>query len=313
VHDNFLVTAHVNADGDAIASTLAVGYALKYLDKDYTMIISEKPQEKYNFLEGLSNIKVADDLPSEKYKDAIVLDAPNLSRIGAVQEYLADEVFIINIDHHFDNTSFGNVNICNDSSSTAEILYRLIKELGIPFDKELAEMIYTGIIYDTGMFRFSSTTELAFTIGAEMKRAGARVDEVAEKVYFTKDYETMKLLSHLLSGLTAFEGGKIGIIAITRDDIKNMCSKKPDLDDHINYLMMIEGIEIGIFMIEIDDNYFRVSLRSRHDFDVQKIAAAFSGGGHKKAAGCRINGGMDEVKEKLVTEIKKYLPDRSKD
>jgi phosphoesterase RecJ-like protein len=272
-------------------------------------MLNEPPQEKFRFLSGVSDVKTIDNSGSKKYKNVITVDAPNLSRIAMVRDRFAEDAFIINIDHHSDNVSFGNINICYDASSSAEILYRLIKMLDIPFTKELAEMIYTGVIYDTGVFRFSITTELAYTIGAEMKRVGARVDKIAEKIFFTKDYETIKLLSHVINGLNTYENGKVGIITLMLKEIDEICSKKPDLDDFINYLMMVKGIEIGVFLTEVQRDHFRVSLRAKDDFNVQRIAAAFSGGGHKKAAGCRVDGYLDEVREIVLKEIRKYLPD----
>ena len=290
-----------------------MGYVLKRLNKKYDIILNEPPQEKYNYLYGIDEIKVAEDLPTKEYNNVITLDVPALSRIADVERFLAEEAFIINIDHHSDNTSFGNYNICNIVSSTTEVLYDIIKELGIEFDKDLAEMIYTGIIYDTGMFRFSLTTEKAYLISAEMKKAGASLDKVAETVYFSKDPETIMLLAQTLMSLKTYENGRIGIIVAKISDIKKMCTKKPDLDDYVNYLMMINGIEVGAFLIEMDEKFYRVSLRSKNDFDVQKVASSFSGGGHKKAAGCRLVGNSDEVTFKLITEIKKYLPNASKD
>jgi phosphoesterase RecJ-like protein len=273
------------------------------------MLLNEPPQEKYSFLAGLKEIMVVDNMNHTKYKNVITLDAPNLSRIAMARDYFEEDAYIINIDHHGDNTSFGNINICYSASSTTEIIYEFIKKLDIPFTKDLAEMICTGIIYDTGLFRFSIATELSFLIAAEMKRTGASIDKIAQEVFFSKDLDTMKLMSHVLTRLDTYEGGKVGVITVSKKDIKKFCKEKPDMDDFINYLMMVKGIEIGIFFIEVQKDYFRVSMRAKDDFNVQKVAAAFSGGGHKKAAGCRMKGKLNELKESLLAEIRKYLAD----
>ncbi len=284
-----------------------MGYVLRELNKAHLLILNEPANEKYSFLQGFPDIRTAGSVDA-KYNNIITLDSPGLTRIAAVNDYLADSRFIINIDHHFDNTNFGYINIVTGASSTTEILYDLIGELGLTFTRELAEMIYTGIVFDTGVYRFSITTERAYTIGAQMKRAGARIDQVAENVFLSKDYDTIKLMAHSLTALKTHLSGRVAVISVTKQDIRDICSKEPDVGDYINYLMMLKGIKVGIFMTEIDDGFFRVSLRSKHEFDVQKIAAAFNGGGHKKAGGCRLKGSVNEITDMLINEIRKHLP-----
>lgn len=308
-HDDFLVTTHVNADGDAISSALAVQYILKSFNKKSVIIINEPPQEKYEFLYGLGEIKIIDAMPSKQYKNVVTVDVPNISRTAAVKELIAYDAFIINIDHHGDNTAFGSINIYSNASSTAEHVYRLIKALDIPITRDLAEMIYTGIIFDTGMFRFSNTTEHAFAISAELRGVGARIDMVAEKVFFTKDECTMKLFAHVLNSLEMHNDGKVGFISVTDAEIKKFCENAPDMDDYINNLMLTKGIEVGAFIIESEKDFYRVSLRSKNEFNVQQVASAFSGGGHRKASGCKLKGSLEEVKGRLLAQISKYLTD----
>lgn len=307
LNDDFLIASHINADGDAIASALVIGSILKSLNKNYTIILNEHPQDKYRYLTNIDDIQIYDDVSQTKYYNVITVDVPNLSRIANVREYVAEDAFIINIDHHGDNASFGNINEVYNASSTAEITYNLIKEMDVPITRDIAEMIYTGIIYDTGMFRFSITTELSFIIAAEMLRIGARVDKIAEQIFYEKDLETMKLLSHILNGATFHEDGKIGVISVAKKERNNNSSKKPEMDDFINYLMMTKGVEVGVFFMEMQTDYFRISFRAKNDFDVRNVAMAFSGGGHRKAAGCRMKGRLNDVKKKVLAEVKNQL------
>ncbi len=302
-----MVTAHINADGDAVSSVLAVSYALKLLQKDHTVILSEPPQTKYDFLHGYSDIKVAVENPAAKFQNVITVDAPNLSRIAAANRYIADDAFIINIDHHGDNENFGNINIFYQAASTTEIIHELIVALGITLDIPLAEHIYTGIVFDTGNFRFASTTEKSFLIGAKVKKLGVSIDKITERVFYSKDFDSVKLLARTLTHLKMFNSGKVGVISVTKADKESTATVEQGLDDYINYLMMVKGVEVGIFMMETEDEFFRISLRAKNDFDVQKVAATFSGGGHKKASGCRLSGKFDNVMMKLVDEIRKYL------
>lgn len=319
--DNFLISSHINPDGDSIGGMLAIGWLLDKLHKKYMIVTDSPVSEKFKYLAGFEKIiRYSDNLRMDFYdpnkvwvpRNLIVVDSPNLERLGKVKRLITEDIQIINIDHHESNSLFGDIN-CIDLKAGActEIIYDLIHSLGITLDKNVAEYIYTGIVIDTGRFRFSNTTAKTFEISAKLLYAGARISFIAEWLYHTNSIETLKGLGFLLNSLETSNNGKVAIVCFNDTYLKSEWWERVDTEGFVNYPLSIEEVEVAIFLQEIETDKVRVSLRSKNKINVNEIAKIFGGGGHAKAAGCRINGTISDAKKLLLQEIGKVIETKS--
>jgi phosphoesterase RecJ-like protein len=303
--DNFLLTAHVFADGDAIGATLACSKLLEKLGKNYIILFDDKHvNQKYSFLANYDKIKNCDEVSDTSIiKSAITLDVPNRSRIGKPANFLPPQENIIKIDHHPPEEEFGFINWVDTTySSTSEMVYHVIKECKVDIDLDMAKQIYSGLVFDTGRFAFSNTTSRVFRIASEMVETGLDPAEISNAIYFSNTYNAVKLLGSSLDILETFFNGKVGVISI--DNQKIGYARNEDTEDIVNYALSVDGVEVALFIREYEPNKCKVSLRSKHDFNVCEVAKKFGGGGHIKASGCRIDGTAQSVKTLLLHELK---------
>lgn len=305
--DAFLITTHVNPDGDSVASVLLVAALLKHHGKRYRIIMSDPVPRKFDFLSNIEGIQFYDEKvhrPSEK--TVFVVDATSLERIGDVKNIIPEDATIINIDHHMSNVTFGAVNlICENESSTAEVVYELLQFMEVPVTPEIATIVYTGVVCDTGRFLFPNTTLKSLSVCTEMVRQGAVADDIAKKIYCRTSQNTIRALAGALSTLEFHFDGAVSCMSLNNGFLQ--CSEGVDTEGFVDHLLSIEGTEVEFFMCEKSPNHFRVSFRSKQHVDVNRIAAHFGGGGHKRAAGCNIEGTVDEVKERILSVIEKSL------
>ena len=305
--DNFLITTHINPDGDCITSVLSIAYILKVLGKQYKILMADPIPEKFLFLSDVESILYIEEaeLPFNP-ETAIVLDASNTERFGKVRKHVEKCEMIINIDHHPSNSLFGKINLVDpEESSTVEIVYYLVKFMDLPVSEELATLIYTGIMCDTGRFLFPNTTHRSMKICAEMIQCGASPEIIGDHLYFQKSFETMKALGEALSTLELHFNGKVACV-----ELDCRCYEREhalDTEGFVDYLMMINGTEVEFLMLRKEPNKIKVSLRSQKNVDVNKVASEFGGGGHARAAGCTIEGTFAEAKSKLLNVIKQSL------
>ena len=306
-NDNFLVSSHLNADGDAIASVLAFRIILKKMRKNFRMILHDKrPDDKYDFLPGFGEIASFKDemLDRHKAQKVILLDTPSTERAGTVAQIIEENASILNIDHHESNTQYGTLNLIEShASATAQIIYLIVMELGMEFDEKLASCIYTGIMFDTGRFMFSNTSEEALNICAQMVRNGAKPNFIAKAVYGNRTLESVVMLGKALNSLDVHLDGRVCSIMLRNSDYR----LNEDADQFVDYVVSIEGVEVSLFFKEYEQSRFRVSLRSSDKVNVSQIAKEFGGGGHPNAAGCQIDGMPEDVKSRLIEAIKDHL------
>jgi len=306
--NHVLIASHANPDGDAIGSMIALGLALRRLNREVTLYNESPIPAVYRFLASVDRVQHhIDDIGI--YEAAIILDCGDFSRIGNVSSQVSRIPVIINIDHHITNTQFGDLRfIDTQACATAEIIYYLIKQMEISIDRSIATALYTGILTDTGSFRFSNTNKSAFTICMEMVEAGVNPFEIAQRVYGTYSLGRIKLLNLALDTIEISKNGKLSLMAVTREMMHESGTKPEDVDGLINYARGIEDIKVAALMHELENGarkpnqakQFHVSLRSDGDVDVAEIASAFGGGGHVSAAGFSIESSLSDLKSKLV-------------
>jgi len=306
-HDNFLITAHISPEGDALGSQLGFYNLIKKLGKQAVMISDDQLPYGYDFLPGIKHIRrLGKEFKDIKFDCLVVLDCADLKRTGRVYQLNQDNYPVLNIDHHISNQIFGDVNWVNvQASSCSEMIYRLYKRLGLPLDEDTALVLYTGIMTDTGSFRYSNTASSTFSAAAELLKFGVNVPRVYRYAYESIPAPQAKLLLKFLSKIKFFGQGKIATFRINSKLIR---TKMPgiDLADHVlSFGRAIKGVEVVVlFKDDLElKSQVRVNLRSQGRVDVNKIAAFFGGGGHKSAAGCTVKGGFLDVRRKVIARI----------
>lgn len=304
--ERILIASHAHPDGDAVGSLISLGLGLEELKKKVWLYNESPIPAIYQFLPSLHLIHpTIGDI--DGFDTAIILDCSDLHRIGDAAEAVSRIPMMINIDHHMTNTRFGKIQYIDPSaSSTAEIVYRLIKRMNIPVTTGMAYSIYTGIMADTGSFRFSNTTPEAFEISHQMVMFGADPHKVAHHVYETISLSRIRLLNMLYDSIELSPNGKMSIMTLTQNMLKTTGSKIEDVNGLINYAKQIENVKLAVLLFERQRSRdkklgsdFHVSLRSEGAVNVAAIATAFGGGGHQNAAGFDIQSTLPELKKNI--------------
>jgi phosphoesterase RecJ-like protein len=301
----FVLTSHARPDGDAIGSQLALAFALRALGKDVRLVNHDPPPAPFMVFPGAGDIEVADRV-SHEFDAAVVLECGDLARTG-VQGL--DRAPVINIDHHPGNTMYGAINWFDDSvSACGEMVFDVIETLGVPLSAEMATHVYIAILTDTGGFHFSGITPRTFDICRRLVDAGAEPLAIARAVYDNNSLGRVRLLGSLLNAMELAGDGRLAILYMDDAIAGAAGATADDTDGIINVPLTVGQIEAVAFFRPADDGGFRVSLRSKGDIDVGAVARHFGGGGHRNAAGCRIEGGYEAVKPLVVGRVIDRMP-----
>jgi len=305
---NVLITSHIDPDGDAIGSLVAMGVALQVYGIDTTLFNESPIPAVYRFLPGVERISRTLDAENT-FDTAIVLDCGDMDRVGSRADQVSAVPVVINIDHHVTNNGFGDLQIIDASAcATAEIVYHLIKAMDVEINKTMAISIYTGIVTDTGSFRFSNTNHAAFAICDEMVQKGVQPYHVAQHVYGTYSLGRIKLLNLALESIEISKNGTVSMMMLTRQMLNDTGTHPEDADGLINYARRIEDVKLAALIQEQENGnhgqggvkQYHVSLRSDGSVDVAAIASGFGGGGHPSAAGFGIKTTLSDLKHKII-------------
>jgi len=307
-NDRFLVVTHENPDGDALGSMLAAALGLRALRKDVVMYLSGSaptPAE-YRFLD-LADVRreLPDDL---EQRVLLAVDCANERRIGEANTGVDGAKLVVNVDHHHDNSEFGDVNlIVAEASSTSEIVRDILGELDVALTPEIAAALYVGLVTDTGRFQYTNTTPKALRLAAELVDAGADVHGIFQHVYETVQFSKLKLLARALERAQLFEGGRLVVSYLLKDDFGDVGAEEPYSEGIIDSLRAVEGSEMVALIREPprdEGPTRRISLRSSHDeVDVSAIARKEGGGGHRQAAGFSSDKPIGEIVNFLRREF----------
>lgn len=312
-NSKFLITTHINPDGDGLGSEVALAGMLKKIGKE-AFIINESPiPDNYLFLSKYGDIKVF----SKEYINIIqkadvifVVDISNWERIGELGSLIVREskAFKICVDHHPSNSGFADLNIVDEkASSTGELIYDLGESLEIPMDGNIATGLYVAVMTDTGSFRFPSTTSRVHMIVSKLLEKGIRPEKIYGEIYERRSPSRMKVLGRALLNLNIECEGKVAWFYVTKEMLEEFDMKTEETDGFINMLGDIRGVMVSIFFLERNGEQVKVSLRSKEDYDVNRIANCLNGGGHVHAAGILMETSLKEAIEKVLGEVKKYL------
>ncbi len=304
--DRFLISCHENPEGDAIGSQLALALALRKMGKTATVLNADPVPGNLAFLPGADSVVYHED--GSGYEVAVVVDCGSPERTGRVQAELAKPAVMVNIDHHRTNGGCGDYCLIDpEAAATGMLVYRILSAMGTEIDYDVAVNIYVSILTDTGSFHYANSSPEAFHIAGEMIRRGIDPWAVAEQVYETQSAERLRLLGRILSSLEIAAGGKVAAITAMKRDLAEFSARKDFLEGFINYPRSVIGVEVAVSFREEGNGEFRVSFRSKGRVDVSAVAQSFGGGGHRNAAGCTVQGSLDEVRKKVFGALEAAL------
>jgi phosphoesterase RecJ-like protein len=304
--DNFLITSHINPDGDSVASQLALRKILTILGKKCTVVNLHPVPCIYTFLPGSDSIKVRRRLSVKPYGAVFVLDCGTASRAGLPKSPRSLSP-IVNIDHHVTNTNFGELNLVDTkASSTAEVIYDLAALLGVELDADIATNLYAGILTDTGSFRYSSTTPRSMSVAGRLLRHGVDPHAVAQEIYENAEFESLRLLGTVLSRLGRTDDGLVSWVTFSHRELTSL-SNISETEEFVNFARSLNSAVVAIGFKEVRPREVRISFRSKGSVDVSALAVRFGGGGHRNAAGCTVAGQLSSVVRKIVKTSRDFL------
>ena len=303
--DKIVILTHETPDGDAIGSCLGLKLALEKIGKHSDIIMSNYART-FEFLPRVSEIETESDI--KDYDLAISLDCANFKRLDN-REYFENAKKTIVIDHHGSNNMYGDINYVNPvAPACSEILLAILSYYEIEVDVEIGTCLMTGIITDTGGLQYPATTADTFEYAAELLRKGVDIADICKRTLQTKTKANFELQKRVMDRMEILENGKVAFSYIDQKDMDEVKAEEGDHEGLVNIGRNIEGVEVSIFIRQKDnENAYKVSLRSGSYVNVSDVCLMFGGGGHPRAAGALIQGTKEQVKEKLLKEIKKYL------
>ncbi|MBU1356076.1 MAG: bifunctional oligoribonuclease/PAP phosphatase NrnA [Candidatus Edwardsbacteria bacterium] len=306
-HRRIMITSHVNPDGDSISSQLALASLLKSLGKQVSTINQDPVPERYRFLPGWESISNKMETPN--VTAVCVVDCANPQRLGQAAELITPATMeLIVIDHHVSNDGFGHIQyIDTQASSTCELVYRISQKLGVKLSAEQATILLSGIMTDSGGFRYSNTSPVTLRSAALLMESGAELAWISEQLYFQQPLRHLKVLGQLFSDLKTAANGRISWVALTQEIARKHGLDINDSEEFVSHVLAVKGAEVGLLFKEQGNGIVRVSFRSKGRVDVNRLAAIFEGGGHLQAAGARVRGSIDEVTRKVIETVEREI------
>ena len=291
------VIAHTNPDGDAISCALAVCHALRSLGKNAVPVCDSAVPEKYLFMEGAESFVLPDKTVHEA---ALAVDCSDLSRLGGAGKMFLSAKKRAAIDHHKSHENFAQTDYVEaDSAACAEIIYLLLDGMGL-VDKTVAELVFAGIVADSGCFQYPSTTERTHDIARKLMAFGIDSADIIYRVVRRVTPSVFALKNRVLSKCRFFDDGSIAVITFTAKDFEETGTSLDNTEGIITSAIDVDGVEVAFAVSEASEKSFKVSIRTKERADASDIASAFGGGGHSRAAGCRVNGFYEDVIDKLL-------------
>ena len=297
--DKFLLTSHARPDGDAIGSALACCQILRSMGKQADVVFRDGVPRIYRPLPFADTV-IQSDRVNGNYEAAIILECDSIQRTRLAGP---DHQFLISIDHHLSGKPFAHVNWIDPSAvATAELVYRLAREAGVKISPDIATCLYTALLTDTGSFMFEGTNESTFGLARELVLAGADPARCARSVYFAHSTAKMRLLGAALSNLQ--REGELAWIWVTHEQMEKFQAKEEDCEGLVNYALSIHDVQVAVFLREMSDSRWRISLRSKGEVNVASVAESFGGGGHQCASGLSLDGPLSAAVERILGKLR---------
>jgi len=297
---NFAITTHVRPDGDGIGSSLGLCWLLRSLGKNAEVIASDGIPAAYLQLPGADEIRRVEEIDKE-YDAIFVIECSDAARPHIKN---LENQFVVNIDHHSTCAHFGSINwIDPTASAVGEMIYNLCKAIGGRITKEIAECVYLALVTDTGSFHFPNTTERTLKVASELVKVGVKPARISEAVYNSYPWSRIELMRQVLSSVKRDASGKVAWMRQTIGMKELSGAVDGDNNGFVNIPLAAKEVEAVVYMREAEPNFYRVSLRSKDGVNVARVAEKFGGGGHKNAAGCRVQGDWDEKEKEIVAAV----------
>ncbi|HEY0427710.1 MAG TPA: bifunctional oligoribonuclease/PAP phosphatase NrnA [Pyrinomonadaceae bacterium] len=304
---NFAITTHVRPDGDGVGSSLGLCWLLRSLGKTAEVISRDPIPVSYTQLPGADEIRIVSEIDKD-YDAIFVIECSDITRPGI--KGLINQ-FTVNIDHHATCEHFGTINwIDATASAVGEMIYNLCKAIGGRVTKEIAECVYMALVTDTGSFHFPNTTDRTLKVASELIKVGVKPARISEVVYNSYPWSRIELMRQVLDTVRRSESGRVAWMRQTLEMSEKAGSVDGDNNGFVNIPLAAREVEAVLYMRESAPNAYRVSLRSKGDINVARVAEKFGGGGHKNAAGCRVEGVWDEMEKELLAELIKTVENR---
>ncbi|MFA7673817.1 MAG: bifunctional oligoribonuclease/PAP phosphatase NrnA [Clostridia bacterium] len=306
-NNRFILFPHVMADGDAVGCCIALAKYLQVIKKDVIILMEEKIPSVYMFMNEGIDIQIYDESKKYEYEVCIALDTGDINRLGKRQGiYLSSITY--NIDHHKTNNEYGLYNYIDcDASSVGEILFYLMKQMGVRIDHDMAQGIYVAISTDTGGFRYQNTNKKCFEISAELMDTGIDIQKISEWVFEKTNLKKLRLYESTIQNIKIYFNGKVALSSIRYDEYKSLDVTDEDFEGLVNIVKNIDGVDVGVFVRDRDNGEVKVNLRSNVDMvDVSLIACENNGGGHTRAAGFVSTKSTGEVCKLIMKSLEKY-------
>ncbi|MEQ1573367.1 MAG: bifunctional oligoribonuclease/PAP phosphatase NrnA [Vicinamibacterales bacterium] len=296
----FVVVSHVRPDGDAIGSGMAMAHALRALGKDVRVVSRDAPPDPFMEFPGVPEIDIRPSV-DDPGDAVIVMECGDLKRTGVDG---LERGFVINIDHHVGNTMYGSMNWLDTSAAACgEMVFDLVRELGVPLSTEIATHVYVAILTDTGSFHYSSISPHTFDICRQCVEAGLDPPTVARSIFDSNSLGRLKLFGAVLSGMELDQSGRLATLMVD-DQIAYSCGGTyEDTEGLINQPLTVKAIQAVVFFKEHGPFDWRVSMRSKGDVDINAVAREYGGGGHKNASGCSARGTLEQLKAEFRAKI----------
>jgi bifunctional oligoribonuclease and PAP phosphatase NrnA len=297
----FLITSHARPDGDSIGSQLAMAYALEVLGKHVRLVNADPAPEHYLEFPGVDRIEITREVVDTDADAVIVMESGDLARTGIAG---LGGRFTINIDHHQGNSRYGTINWLDESAAACgELVFDLIRALGVPLTLEIATHIYLAILTDTGSFHHSNITPRTFDICRQTVEAGVNPAAMARRVFDSNSFGKLKLIGALLDEMELMDGGRVAVLYLNDEILHATGTTYNDTEGLINLPLTAREIQAVVFFKLGADGEIRVSMRSKYDVDVRSVASRHGGGGHKNAAGFTVPGPLAQAKAGILQEL----------
>ncbi len=303
--NDIAIFTHIIPDGDAIGSSCAFAQCLQNIGKNAKVYIQEKLSDEFE------KLNIGDLISYDAPQNAdlvIITDCSNSERVGIYEPFVKESKNSIAIDHHI---AFNNFAVCNfvnvNSCSACEFLFDIFSDVGFKIDKRMAELLYLGIIRDSGGFMYNNTTSHSHDVTARLFDLGIDFERINRRYMNTISLKTSMILKTALNNLAFFDNNRFAMSTITLQELKKYSANINDTGVIIGHILSIEPVEVAVLATEVNKNVFKVSIRCKFDVDANLIAQEFGGGGHKKASGCQIFGTREKVVEEFLRIIPKYL------
>lgn len=297
------VFCHVRPDGDAVGSACALAEGLKKLGKKADVFCSDEIPEKFFFL---PEIKAFKQEINDRYDAYFAVDSADESRLGTFSGLFLSQKYSYSVDHHISNTRFAKENVVLDRASNCENVFELLGVLGVPVTKAMANLLLLGVSTDTGNFVHKNVTEHTLTVAGKLVSLGADLNRISYEMFRRQTKERAALHAAVSSKIRYELSGRVGIMTVMQNDLSSCGAKASDTEGFIDFLLSVDTVDVAVCLLEVGENRFKVSLRSKNA-NVNAVASTFGGGGHVLASGCMIAGLYEDVVDKLVFEISKQF------